>query len=360
MSAMVAEKKPMEDAKRPFTDSEVGNGSGSQAEVRSSEAEVGGSELAEPPCSSFYRCFDTATTVAVNLATFAYLPLQVPQIVQDAEAKSPKELAGLAWQGFLTGALGNLLLCTYFAGKREWAAVRVQAIGAATNFAVVVQIWVAGYCPSVPFWIFAAVIVAGLLVPLLRACRAFPDTAFQMWNQATTAIGLAALLSLVGSTLVPKNDWVLLGAGVFGLLLAGVMLVLKPARLMPMMAAISGWLATLLFMFMPVPQVINNFIDHSNAKSFALGFVILGTLGNGLCCSRALFTKDAIWFTGAMWGTIIGAWLMAVSVWVAGYLGFWPLLGYTMGLVAYFVVVFIFNGKAHEESFGRQLLFLIR
>jgi len=357
---MVAEKKPMEDAKRPFTDSEVGNGSGSQAEVRSSEAEVGGSELAEPPCSSFYRCFDTATTVAVNLATFAYLPLQVPQIVQDAEAKSPKELAGLAWQGFLTGALGNLLLCTYFAGKREWAAVRVQAIGAATNFAVVVQIWFAGYCPTVPFFVFAVVITIGLLIPLLKACRAFPARAFQLWNQATTAIGLAALLSLVASTVVPKNDWVLMGGGLTGLLVAGLLLLFKPARLAPLMAVLSGWLATLLFMFMPVPQVINNFMEPANAKSFALGFVILGTLGNGLCCARALFTKDAIWFTGAFWGTIVGAWLMAVSVYVAGYLGLWPLLAYTVGLTAYFVALFVLNGKAHEESFGRQLLFLIR
>jgi len=302
---------------------------------------------------------DKLTKFAVNLATFAYLPLQVPQIVKNFEAKDRTELEGLAWQGTTTGALGNLLLCTYFASKQEWAAVRVQAIGAITNFAVVVQIWNAGYCPQVPFFVFSAIMIVGLVIPLLKAMRCLSERVFSMWQeQATTAIGAGALLSLVGSTIVPHNDWVLGGMGLGGVLLMVVLLALRPPRLVPLLGKLGGWLATYLFMFMPVPQVVYNFVDHEKAKSFAIGFAVLAAIGNGLCTSRALFTKDAIWFTGAIWGTLIGGWLTAMSVYFAGYLQLLPFILYSVGLFGYLAVLVAMNGCALRESAFHQLAFV--
>uniref|UniRef100_A0A7S1QUF6 Uncharacterized protein n=1 Tax=Alexandrium catenella TaxID=2925 RepID=A0A7S1QUF6_ALECA len=343
---------PMEDAKKELTADAENPLGGVQA--RCTEAQDAGLVSEDPR----WQRMDRLSKLAVNLATFTYLPLQVPQIVKNLQANDPTDLAGLAWQGTTTGALGNLMLCTYFASKREWAAVRVQAIGAITNFMVVTQIWHAGYCPTVPFFVFLAIICVGLVIPLLKAVRCLPARAFSVWTEATTAIGLGALLSLVGSTAVPNNDVVLGVTGLVGVAIMLVLLITRPPRLVPLMGRISGWLATYLFMFMPVPQVIDNFINHEKAKSFAIGFAVLAAIGNGLCTSRALFMKDSVWFTGAIWGTVVGGWLTAMSVYFAGYLQLLPFILYSLGLLAYLVAMFAMNGHALRESPFRQVAFI--
>lgn len=351
----------MEDAKKELTADAENPFAGERGRSLEVLPDAGASEeqsstlVAEDPR---WQRMDKLSRLAVNLATFAYLPLQVPQIVKNFQAKDRTDLAGLAWQGTTTGALGNLLLCTYFASKREWAAVRVQAIGAITNFAVVVQIWHAGYCPQIPFFVFLAIIGVGLVIPSLKAVRCLPERAFSAWQEATTAIGLGALLSLVGSTIVPDNDVVLGATGLVGVLVMLVLLVLRPPKLVPLLGRLSGWLATYLFMFMPVPQVIENLLDHEKAKSFAIGFAVLAAIGNGLCTSRALFTKDSVWFTGAIWGTLVGGWLTAMSVYFAGYLGLLPFILYSVGLFAYLAAMFAMNGHALRESAFRQLAFI--
>jgi len=302
--------------------------------------------------------FDRLTNLAVNLATFAYLPLQVPQIWKNHLAKTDAELEGLAWQGFTTGALGNLLLCTYFTGKAEWAAVRVQAIGCITNYIVIVQIYWAGFCPAPAFFAVSGVIGLGLVMPLLKVVRVLPDSAFAVWQKATTVIGMGSLFSLVGSTIVPKNDYVLGGSALAGVLLAGGLLLARTPCITRLLATLGGWLATLLFMFMPVPQILNNFLDAELAKSFALGNAILATIGNGLCVSRALFIKDAIWFTGAIWGTVVAGFVMCLSVSVAGQLEWSVLIAYSAALLLYLALVATLNGLAHRQSLARQLAFL--
>jgi len=302
---------------------------------------------------------DELAKVAVNVSTFAYPPLQVPQIVKNFQAKDRTELAGLAWQGYVTGALGNLLLCTYFTSKKEWAAVRVQAIGAITNFAVVVQIWLAGYCPQVAFFVFATIIAVGLVIPLLRIVRCLPARGFSLWQEVTTAIGMGALLSLIGSTIVPDNNWVLGGTGLAGVLMMLALLLLRPPRLVPVLGRLSGWLATYLFMFMPVPQVINNLLHHEKASSFAIGFAVLAAIGNGLCTARALFIKDLVWFTGSIWGTLVGGWLSALSVYFAGYLRVLPFILYSVGLFGYLALMVALNGHALREPAFRQFAFIL-
>lgn len=311
-------------------------------------------ELANPKKARF----DRMTDLAVNLATFAYLPLQVPQIIKNFGA-SDAELGKLEWQGIAAGALGNLLLCTFFAGLGEWSAVRVQAIGAITNFIVVTQIYSPGFVPPVAFFVLTGVIVVGLTLPLLLALKVLPGKVWTTWQEGTTAIGLSALLFSLSAT-ATHNNVVIMVVSVVGFAVAAVPLVLRPPALMPLMSQLSGWLATLLFMFMPLPQIFAHFRDYDSAKSFSMGFVILGTIGNGLCISRALFTKNAIWFTGAVWGTIVGAWAMALSVSVAGHLHVVPLIAYTIGLSLYFAVLLKLNGDAQGESLLGQLQFVVK
>lgn len=298
------------------------------------------------------------TTMAVNLATFAYLPLQVPQIIKNMQAKQSTDLAGLQWQGFCTGALGNLLLCTYFASKGEWAAVRVQAIGSITNYIVVVQIWHAGYCPDAPFFLFLGIILVGLVLPLFKAMRLVSNWAFNIWTELTTAIGMGTLLSVVASTVKPDNMTVFAVAGIVGAHDMVLLLLVRPAWLIACVGQLSGWLATLLFMFMPVPQIIENFADHEKAKTFAIGFAFLAATGNGLCTFRALYIKDPIWFTGAFWGTLVGGWVTALSVWAAGYLNFLLFLGFSAFLFIYLGAMLVANGWALREAPHRQVAFV--
>ena len=49
----------------------------------------------------------------------------------------------LICQGYLTSLLGNTNLLSYFVGKKEMAAARVQLVGALTNGAM---LWQVGAC----------------------------------------------------------------------------------------------------------------------------------------------------------------------------------------------------------------------
>mmetsp|Transcript_39185 Transcript_39185/g.106038 ORF Transcript_39185/g.106038 Transcript_39185/m.106038 type:complete len:99 (+) Transcript_39185:837-1133(+) len=73
---------------------------------------------------------------------------------------------------------------------------------------------------------------------------------------------------------------------------------------------------------------------------------------------RALFVKDSVWFTGAIWGTVVGGWLTAMSVYFAGYLQLLPFILYSLGLLAYLVAMFAMNGHALRESPFRQVAFI--
>merc|ERR1711957_1147149 len=103
-------------------------------------------------------------------------------------------MENLAWQGIISGTMGNLLLSTYFASVLEWSAFRIQFVGVVMNYFVASQIWWAGFFPNAQFWGVAGVIVVGLAFPMLFAASAIPDGWFKMWQEATTPVGLAALI----------------------------------------------------------------------------------------------------------------------------------------------------------------------
>merc|ERR1712137_368945 len=83
------------------------------------------------------------------------------------------------------GGLGNLMLSTYFASQHEWAAVRVQAVGAITTF----------------------IVTTGLGMALGRALQVIPDRWFSIWQEVTTPIGLGALIvSVLDTIALPMLD----------------------------------------------------------------------------------------------------------------------------------------------------------
>ncbi|KAG5013751.1 hypothetical protein JHK86_026012 [Glycine max] len=67
---------------------------------------------------------------------------------------------------------------------------------------------------------------------------------------------------------------------------------------------ISGWTATLLFMWMPVSQMWTNYLNPENMKGLSAFSMLLAMLGNGLMLPRALLIRDFMWFTGSVWATL--------------------------------------------------------
>ena len=68
-----------------------------------------------------------------------------------------------------------------------------------------------------------------------------------------------------------------------------------PRWLKDVWCTVGAWTATLLFMVMPVAQLIKNCTQPESLAGIAIGSVLLGALGNGLMIPRALFLKDVIW-----------------------------------------------------------------
>jgi hypothetical protein len=176
-------------------------------------------------------------------------------------------------------------------------------------------------------------------------------------------IGLASLLFSITATFNDKNDLLLLAVSLLGLAIGSLLLVLKSryVALESLLLKLGGWLATFLFMWMPLPQIYNILTQgEPAAKSLSMGFVVLLTLGNGLGSTRAFYIKEKVWFTGAFWGLIVGGWLTSALMWRVS-----PqqcpkeaFLCYTIVLVIYCITIIKLNGAAKSESACRQLSFL--
>ncbi|GBG73974.1 hypothetical protein CBR_g17686 [Chara braunii] len=81
-----------------------------------------------------------------------------------------------------------------------------------------------------------------------------------------------------------------------------------PENLRSLWSQLSGWTATLLFMFMPVAQLLSNLRNPEGMAGMSVLMVLLGLIGNALMIPRSIFTRDIIWFTGCTWATMMMGW----------------------------------------------------
>jgi hypothetical protein len=77
-----------------------------------------------------------------------------------------------------------------------------------------------------------------------------------------------------------------------------------PGWLQELWGVMSAWTATLLFCCQPVAQLASNLAHPEGVLSLSLGTLVLATIGNGMMVPRALYTKDVIWATGSLWGSL--------------------------------------------------------
>eukprot|EP00850_Spirogloea_muscicola_P022516 SM000299S10840 [mRNA] locus=s299:61169:63548:+ [translate_table: standard] len=215
-----------------------------------------------------YSSWDDLTQKMVASSTFGFLLMLLPQIVKNAQslmASTPEALAILPWVGYSTGLGGNLLLLSYFLTKGELSATTVQGIGALSTYVLVAQIFLAGYMPPLAF----TGGIAGLTI--------LPQVVWSTISSYPTPLP-AVIAGSVGLSFV-----VLRRGGKLS------------QQLLAIWDGTSAWVATLLFMFMPIPQLISCFTSPANLAGISILTPVLGMVSNGLLIPRALFTRDVMW-----------------------------------------------------------------
>ncbi|KAJ0788326.1 putative maltose excess protein [Helianthus annuus] len=259
--------------------------------------------------------WDSLTAKFAGAANVPFLLLQLPQIVLNARnllAGNKAALFAVPWLGMFTGLLGNLSLLSYFAKKGEREAMVVQTLGVVSTYAVIAQLAMAGSMPVPQFTATSAVVACGLLINFLNYFNLLNENIWNFWEDFITVAGLSALPQVMWSTFVPYVPNSIL-PGIMSFVIAVVMVVMArigklAENVNKFVGSISGWTATLLFMWMPVAQMWTNFLNPENIRGLSSFSMLLAMTGNGLLIPRALFVKDLMWFTGSCWASFFYGW----------------------------------------------------
>ncbi|CAL9009064.1 unnamed protein product, partial [Prunus brigantina] len=258
-----------------------------------------------------FEQWDSWTAKFSGASNIPFLLLQMPQIILNAQnllAGNKAALLAVPWLGMFTGLLGNLSLLSYFAKKREKEAIVVQTLGVISLYAVFAQLSMAEAMP-LPYFVITSVVVAtGLVLNFLNYFGLLNAGIWCFWEDFITVGGLSVLPQIMWSTFVPYIPNSIL-PGVFAFLVALVAVIMArlgklSAKGIKFVGAISGWTATLLFMWMPISQMWTNFLNPDNIKGLSAFSMLLAMIGNGLMIPRALFIRDFMWFTGSTWASL--------------------------------------------------------
>nr|BAJ34305.1 unnamed protein product [Eutrema halophilum] len=258
-----------------------------------------------------YEEWDSWTAKFSGAANVPFLMLQLPQIILNAQnllAGNNTALSAVPWMGMLTGLLGNLSLLSYFAKKREKEAAVVQTLGVISTYVVLAQLTMAEAMPLQYFVATSVVVTIGLILNCLYYFGKLSTTLWRLWEDFITVGGLSVLPQIMWSTFVPLvPNSILPGTTAFVIAVAAVIMA-RTGKLseegVRFFGSLSGWTATLMFMWMPISQMWTNFLNPENIKGLSPITMVLAMMGNGLMIPRALFIRDLMWFTGSIWGTL--------------------------------------------------------
>lgn len=317
------------------------------------------------------------TNDLVQLSTFPFLFLSIPQLLQNAvnlSSGNVNALSILSWKGYLTALAGNSILLSYFLKKEEPGAATVQAIGVMSNFILLVQVYIAGLLNGGTLWgistfIFLNALVNGsvilggssrswnwLQVPLIQ----------RLWETFLSVLGLSLLVHALWSTVFPQTN--LLPACFTAIISLAVDLMhwrdLLGNSFKNAWTGISAWTATLLFAFQPIGQLVCNFADPSSLAGLSLNTILLAMMGNGLMVPRALHTRDKIWLTGTLWSSLMMGWAQLLCLYVGSlatgscYLSGFLFYFLTACAATYFCTIFIMEAKTSNLQHPLESLVL--
>ncbi|TYJ24196.1 hypothetical protein E1A91_A08G244700v1 [Gossypium mustelinum] len=302
-----------------------------------------------------YEQWDSLTSTFSGAANIPFLLLQLPQIILNARnllAGNKTALLAVPWLGMLTGLLGNLSLLSYFAKKKEKEAAVVQTLGVLSTYVVISQLTMAEAMPLPHFVATSVVVGSGLILNLLNYYNILNRRIWQIWEDFITVGGLSVLPQIMWSTFVPYiPNSILPGAIAFILAVAAVTMA-HTGKLsekgVKFVGAISGWTATLLFMWMPVSQMWTNFLNPDNIKGLSAISMLLAMTGNGLMIPRALFIRDFMWFTGSTWGTVSYGYANIVCLYIFNSIGREFFIAATVGLISWLGITLWRDTVVHE------------
>ncbi|RDX89590.1 Maltose excess protein 1, chloroplastic, partial [Mucuna pruriens] len=248
-----------------------------------------------------HQQWDSLTAKFSAAANIPFLLLQMPQIILNARnllSGNKIALSAVPWLGMLTSLLGNLSLLSYFAKKREKEAMVVQTLGVVSTHVVLVQLALAETMPFPYFLATSLVVVSGLVLNFFNYFGLLNAGIWRFWEDFITIGGLSVLPQIMWSTFVPYiPNSILPGAAAFVIAVVAVTMA-RTGKLsekgVKFVGGISGWTATLLFMWMPVSQMWTNYLNPENMKGLSAFSMLLAMLGNGLMLPRALLIRDFI------------------------------------------------------------------
>lgn len=265
--------------------------------------------------SDNFEQWDSMTAKFAGAANLPFLLLQLPQIILNTRnllSGNTSALLAVPWLGMLTGLLGNLCLASYFIKKRETEAVVVQTLGVISTHVVMLQLAIGKAMPLPHFVATSVVVVSGVILNFLKYFDWLHPEIWLFWEDFVTVAGLSVLPQVMWSTFIPYVPiTVLPGIIAFVTALLAVLMG-RMGKLsdkgVKILGSVSGWTATLLFMWMGIAQMWTNLLNPDNIKGLSAVSMLLAVIGNGLMIPRALFIRDFMWFTGSAWGSIFYGW----------------------------------------------------
>ncbi|GMP25340.1 hypothetical protein CsSME_00002260 [Camellia sinensis var. sinensis] len=301
--------------------------------------------------------WDALTAKFAGAANLPFLLLQIPQIVLNARnllAGNKTALLAVPWLGMLTGLLGNLSLLSYFAKKKEKEAVMVQTLGVISIYVVIAQLAMAEAMPLPHFIVTSIVVASGLVLNFLNYFDLLSAGIWRFWEDFITVAGLSVLPQVMWSTFVPYiPNSILPGITAFFLAVVAVVMARMgklPEKGIKFVGSISGWTATLLFMWMPVAQMWTNFLNPDNIKGLSAVSMLLAMIGNGLMIPRALFIRDFMWFTGSTWASVFYGWGNLICLYCFNSISKEFFLAATAGLYIWIGIAFWRDTKVYGYS----------
>ncbi|KAL3641706.1 hypothetical protein CASFOL_012521 [Castilleja foliolosa] len=301
-----------------------------------------------------FEQWDSRTAKFAGVANFPFLLLQLPQIVlntQNLIAGNKSALLAVPWLGMLTGLLGNLSLVSYFIKKKETEAVIVQTSGVISTYVVMLQLAM-GQAMPLPHFIAVSVVVAlGLVLNFLKYFDLLIPEFWHFWEDFITVVGLATLPQVMWSTFVPYvPNTILPGIIAFVTALLAVVMARMGKlsdKYVKFLGSVSGWTATLLFMWMAVAQMWTNLLNPENIKGLSAVTMLLAMIGNGLLIPRALFIRDLMWFTGSSWGSVFYGWGNLICLFCFNSINRESFLAATLGFLAWIGLTLWRDSQAH-------------
>ncbi|KAI3460510.1 hypothetical protein Pfo_017173 [Paulownia fortunei] len=301
-----------------------------------------------------FEQWDSTTAKFAGAANLPFLLLQLPQIIlntQNLLAGNKSALLAVPWLGMLTGLLGNLSLVSYFIKKMETEAVVVQTLGVISTYVVMLQLAMGEAMPLPHFIATSIVVASGLILNFMKYFHLLNLEIWHFWEDFITVAGLSTLPQVMWSTFVPYVPNTVL-PGIIAFVTA--MLAVLMARMgklsekgVKFLGLVSGWTATLLFMWMAVAQMWTNLLNPENIKGLSAVSMLLAMIGNGLLIPRALFIRDFMWFTGSGWGSLFYGWGNLICLYCFNSISREFFLASTLGFLAWIGLTFWRDAQAH-------------